>query len=353
MRMMRGVVIVMVGMAALTLLVHHAALNTPTTVMALTTLRASGTPGIVLYDLDARQTLRFTPGVQDESFLAWSASGDQFAFSRAHTPRSRSPVTVTFNLETGQVSLFPGIAHYATFSPDGRWLTITRMNTATDGALLNLDTQTGDLYPLTPETMRVSGAPAWSPDGQSVLFGGRIDDGSYQIYRYDLGTSDLARLTDYVGNNYNPRPSPDGRMIAFQSFQRRSLVVMLLRGDDPIPRSLTAGDGFCELPAWSPDSTRVAVICQGLYGTFGKALFIAYVDSRDVDFIAADARAIQPQWTRDGGSILFVRDDGYLYRVDAPAAPIEGTSALPPTMTRAAASRFFFRETYVGVGVRP
>ncbi len=343
-----GVLVICAGAARAIALLHRNG-----DVIAYTALHENGVPRVALYDIGHQRLMGITRGALSETLLGWSRDGDQLAVARDQTSRGGQPRSVIIDLSTASTHEFYNTGAYAAFSPDGHWLALNRLIGASEGALINVDLQTGISQRVTPRDMQTSGSPAWSPDGQHVLFGGRVGAGSYQIYRYELTTDAIIRLTDYVGNNASPRPSPDGRYVLFQSLQRRSMAVMIIDADGSMPRSLTAGDGFCELPTWSPDSTRVAVICEGLYGTFGKALFLAHINSRDVDFLAATVREIHPQWIDNGDAILFVGDDGYFYRIAAPSTPLEGTTSARPLAERISERQFFGRETYVGVSVRP
>ena len=325
-------------------------------VIAYTALDESGISNVTLYDVAHHRLFALAHADDNQHLIGWSADGDQLAIGQIRRAAQTQIVsTHIFDLTTGTFQTYPVTGVYGTYSPDGRLLALIRMIGAREGELLVFDQASGQANTITTDQVRTSGSPIWSQDGHAILFGGRTGDGAYQIYQVRVDTGELTRLTDYAGNNYNPRLSPDGHYLLFQSFQRRSMAVMLLNltVSNGFPRSLTAGDGFCELPAWSPDSTRVAVICEGLYSTFGKSLFIAYIGTRDVDFLAPNVRPIQPQWTRDGAGILFVGDDGHFYRIGAPLAPIEGNGFTPPQAERLTAHRLFARETYVTIGVRP
>jgi TolB protein len=72
--------------------------------------------------------------------------------------------------------------------------------------------------------------PAWSPDGQYLLFTSRSRTGDWEIYRLELATEDLVRLTDRIGSDTTPVYSPDGleiylRTDAFGSWQIRAMAV--------------------------------------------------------------------------------------------------------------------------------
>ncbi|GEM_PF-1736180 len=267
-----------------------------------------------------------------ENVLAWSPAGDQLAVARrVYLPEAILTHMLIMPVDRGGSSRTYVLGGtYAAFSPDGRMLAAVRTQSAREGSLIVLDTLTGDYQvllgstPLRNGSLIPSGRPSWSSDGAWVYVGAREYgderanvDIQYQVYRVEMSGASTERLTDYAGNNYSPLPSPDGTRMLFQSQQRRALAVMMMNSDGTGVRSLTAGDGFCELPAWSPDGTRAVFICEGVYGQGGKALFMVWVDSREIEFLAADVRLIPPAWTRDGASVIYAGNNGWWYQVRA------------------------------------
>jgi dipeptidyl aminopeptidase/acylaminoacyl peptidase len=69
--------------------------------------------------------------------------------------------------------------------------------------------------------------PAWSSDGRTIYFSGiRKPDAEYtlgdsEVYAIDLATLDIRAITDRSGPDSNPRPSPDGRWIAYTGYDQQ------------------------------------------------------------------------------------------------------------------------------------
>ena len=59
------------------------------------------------------------------------------------------------------------------------------------------------------------------------------------------------------GSNFHPRPSPDGRLIAFDSDRDGERGIYVANADGSAVRRIS-GDGFAAIPSWSPDGGRIA-----------------------------------------------------------------------------------------------
>ena len=59
--------------------------------------------------------------------------------------------------------------------------------------------------------------PSWSPDGKFLVFMSSGRDGNYEIYRLDVGSGQVTRVTNNPGLDALPVVSPDGAWIAYAS----------------------------------------------------------------------------------------------------------------------------------------
>ena len=108
-------------------------------------------------------------------------------------------------------------------------------------------------------------SPAWSPDGQQLVFTGIDRSGFADLYLFDVAADRLGRVTNDPYDDRDPAWSPDGSAIAFSSDRTRygadgSYNLFLL---DPATREidyLTRGPQVDTMPAWSPSGDRVAFV---------------------------------------------------------------------------------------------
>lgn len=171
-------------------------------------------------------------------------------------------------------------------SPDGRLATFAGPPLSDDQVTSVLTLATGAIAPLNDKNAQGAPVPgrryehdfAWLPDGQRLVFvhgAGGVTDGQGRL---KIGTVPPPTSDGYVGLRLTgldrqrttltsgsadaaPRPSPDGRWIAFLTDTQvpsplESNIVLLpveaLPGGARLPQNLTAGSGNNWSPAWMP-----------------------------------------------------------------------------------------------------
>ena len=137
--------------------------------------------------------------------------------------------------------------------------------------------------------------PSWSPDGDRIAFSG-LSGGLNDLFIYDLRAGSLRRLTNDAYAELHPSWSPDGQSIAF------------------------ATDRFtANIAALKPGETKIAVLDVAT----GAVRPVGGFD---------DGKNINPQWTPDGRSLLFVSDHqgiSNIYRIGVDGgAPEQVTNLL-------------------------
>jgi len=114
----------------------------------------------------------------------------------------------------------------------------------------------------------------FGPDGEWIYFNSeRASErpGHAQLFRMRRDGSDVTQLTFDERVNWFPHPSPDGRTLAYISFEpgveghpaNKHVIIRLTTpdggtGDDVV--SLFGGQGTINVNSWAPDSTRFAYV---------------------------------------------------------------------------------------------
>lgn len=102
------------------------------------------------------------------------------------------------------------------------------------------------------------GAPRFSPDGRHVFFEGERE-GRAQIYRLDLASGDVERVTETGTRKLGPACSPDGVELAYMEKGLIWWQVSLRELSSGETRVVSRGGGSCR-PAWSPDGSLLAYV---------------------------------------------------------------------------------------------
>jgi Tol biopolymer transport system component len=193
--------------------------------------------------------------------------------------------------------------------------------------------------------------PAWSPDGQKVVF---LRDSDTDLYVIRADGRDLKKLPlqaqslgslQYLGH---PRWSPDGRRLAFDALVASDGCQIYVgslneRYARPLGRDHSASDSPCDyFPDWSPDGHWIAFSRRSgsgptrlyLIDPSGKRLHrltahkgngprwspdgkrIAFFDGNSVFVINADGTGLKkvsagfsPAWSPNGSELVFVREE--------------------------------------------
>jgi eukaryotic-like serine/threonine-protein kinase len=123
----------------------------------------------------------------------------------------------------------------AQFSPDGSRIVFESMRSGNQ-ELWVADQDGRNALKLTSFNGRLGGTPAWSPDGQSIAFDMRNEDGRGDVYVAPARGGAPVPLTDHPADDLVPSWSRDGQSIYFGSTRAGSYQIwkMSARGGDAV-----------------------------------------------------------------------------------------------------------------------
>ena len=231
----------------------------------------SGTSQIHVMWLDTRETKQLTNLDRAPGGIRWSPDGAQISFT-TFIPETGSPLPIS-------MPAFPPGANLAkpavvedriAWQRDGTGYT-RRGNTQ----IFIVDADLGG----TPRQITFGdtshGNPRWAPDGTKLYFSGDLipdegyERGNSEVHAIDLATLEITALTDRLGPDNGPIPSPDGRMIAYTGYDQNenysNLSHLYLMDADGSGSRMLAGN-LKNSPSgvtWAPDGS-------GLYYTLGE-----------------------------------------------------------------------------------
>ena len=146
----------------------------------------------------------------------------------------------------------------------------------------------------------------WSPDGTTLLFTSNFS-GNWNIYKRDLKTGNVQRLTNHLNDDETPLFSPDGKYIIYSSEDDGNSDVWMMNTDGSGQKNISKNPGTDFHPAWHPDGKRI-LFNSNRDDTIGFALYTMKPDGSDVKRLT-DPSGFRTfaSWSPDGKSILFVK----------------------------------------------
>ena len=154
--------------------------------------------------------------------------------------------------------------------------------------------------------------PAWTPDGETIIFASDTEfDGRHDLYRVSVDGGAPEPLTTDDMSDGHPSVSPNGRYIAFQSWEADNPETGAIRRLDLTTGDLITlydGEGSDWSPAYNPDGDTIVFLRRGegraglwLMTASGDDAHLIY-DGSGYDWAAA--------WSPDGKLLAFSSDAG-------------------------------------------
>jgi TolB protein len=149
--------------------------------------------------------------------------------------------------------------------------------------------------------------PSISPDGSSAAFASDRG-GSWDLYIMDLQIGTIAQLTNTPEYDGAPAWSPDMAWMAYETYSDGQLDIAIRSMTDSasLPVLLTDSSGSDHSPAWAPDGRRIAFVSSR---TGDADVWLADLDKTSERFVnlSASPRAAEshPTWSRDGSRLAW------------------------------------------------
>jgi hypothetical protein len=170
----------------------------------------------------------------------------------------------------------------------------------------------------------VNSAGAWSPDGQSFVFGSVLKGRpALSIINMENGRREHEIRIPEIGEILTPSWSPDGRYIAFSGLVGGLSDLYVYDLQDEQLNRLT-NDAYGELqPSWSPDGSQIVVVTDRfttglsslLYGNYALAFVDPSTGAMDPVPAFNEGKHTSPQFSPDGESLYFISDQNGISNV--------------------------------------
>lgn len=220
---------------------------------------------LFVYDLRARTTRNLTPDTPDtiNPEVSWSPDGAHLAFTSS---REGSFATYVLDIKSGAVQRMthhPYTDYGAEWSPDGRYLAVVANTRGQTHHTFLVDVRSGEARPIAGPAGPVDAIyPRWSPDGRRLAFSS-FEPGIYSLFIYTLETGVLQQVTSATYEALNLDWSPDGRHLAYTLNVDGNEHVWVRDLLAETPRRLGHLDGVHSQPRFSRDGGSLYFIYNG------------------------------------------------------------------------------------------
>lgn len=159
------------------------------------------------------------------------------------------------------------------WAPSGKEIVYVAQRDGKNYDIYKMPAGGGPEVKLTSNTTAHVDGPEYSPDGKYIYYNASTT-GTMQLWRMKPDGSGQEQITFDEYNNWFPHFSPDGKWIAFISFQptidpddhplyKRGVMLRLMPAVGGAPRVIAylfGGQGTINVPSWSPDSKYLAFV---------------------------------------------------------------------------------------------
>ncbi|MGV8917940.1 MAG: Tol-Pal system beta propeller repeat protein TolB [Pseudomonas sp.] len=130
----------------------------------------------------------------------------------------------------------------------------------------------------------------------------------YTLQRSDYDGARAVTLLQSREPILSPRFAPDGKRIAYVSFEQRRPRIFIQHIDTGRREQITNFEGLNGAPAWSPDGTKLALV---LSKDGNPEIYVMNLASRQLTRVTNDSAIdTEPFFGKDGSTIYFTSDRG-------------------------------------------
>jgi TolB protein len=254
---------------------------------------------IYVLDIETRKVDQITSNDDEQfaDFPSWSRDGKLvFSESKCEGCAARLFVTDATGSERSRIRTDVANSFQPSWSPDGR-----RLAVAQPGAgIYSIDRRSGRARRL---SRKADEAPAWSPDGELILFQRQVTATNWDIFGV-RSRGGVRRITTDARQQLHPAWSADGRKIAFaEQHQSGNWVIYSMNADGSGRTQITSERDSSQDPSWSPDGKRIAFVAQA---EGGESVATVGVDGSGRSVLTGRTLAVTaPSWSPDGRRIAF------------------------------------------------
>jgi len=146
-------------------------------------------------------------------------------------------------------------------------------------------------------------SPAWSPDGRQLAYVS-FESQKAVVWVQDVSSGARRSLANFRGSNSAPAWSPDGRQLALTLSREGGSQLFLMASEGGTPRRLTQSNAIDTEAAWSPDGKSIVFVSDR--GGGPQVYRIAASGSEPQRLTFSGSYNISPALSPDGKAMAYV-----------------------------------------------
>jgi TolB protein len=155
-------------------------------------------------------------------------------------------------------------------------------------------------------------SPAWSPDGRELAYVS-FESRKAVVYAQEVASGKRRAIASFRGSNSAPAWSPDGRQIALTLSREGGSQLYVMNRDGENVRRLTTSSAIDTEATWSPDGTQLYFVSDRGGSPQIYRMSASGGNAERVSF--GGSYNISPALSPDGRSMAYVARDGGSFRV--------------------------------------
>lgn len=261
-----------------------------------------GNPDIYIMKSDGSQveqltrdpfaSLYFTKSSEDRS-PSWSPDGSQIAFDSGRNNLKLNYIDHDIYVMAADGSHVKRLTDDGAdeggprWSPKGDLIAYAKMDYFSDQGLI--ENPAWDIFVMnvdgTQQVQLTDGSanelePAWSPDGEKIVFISDRNGSDFDIYVMNIDGSNVTQLTDDSANEFGPAWSPDGTQIVFNSDRNGNVQLFMISISGSNLVQLTKDTSNSAYADWSSDGKRL--VFESDRGTGYANIYVMNADGSNI-----------------------------------------------------------------------
>lgn len=155
-------------------------------------------------------------------------------------------------------------------------------------------------------------SPSWSPDGRHLAYVS-FESQKPVVWVQDLATGRRFAVANFKGSNSAPAWSPDGSQLAVVLTTSGNSQIYLVGANGGAPRRMTRSEAIDTEPSWSPDGSKIVFVSDRSGGP--QIYSMPAGGGEPTRLTWQGSYNVSPRISPDGRSLTYIQKGGGAFRV--------------------------------------